>query len=585
MKRKILVVDDSANIRKIIQLTFEGLYEVIPIENAEMALLFLENHGLPDIFLIDANMPGMTGYELSKILKSTEISALVPIILMIGTFDTFDDELGKDSNHDLLVTKPFDSDLIIRTIDEQIEKGDERRIIFKAKQKSVSTIPVDFESPLNLTQTESDNIGEEPGEGEDESVDESVDENGDENGMIAEEPELNDAQNIESESSPSPDEEDEHTHTENKGEQIDDPPYQYQPSHEEQINEEISETAEFDEETSELAQTADESIEENGELERIESDDMDSHSSKMDDEISDFKEIDQEKDKPSSDEVTISEEETFSTREEEPQNLDDETFPAAEETDPHDLDEEPTRPIQIDAILDQIEDMDDENTLTETPGPEHTNEMIEEPDEETVLDELPEEESESISPDSRSSQPDDLGDELEKPDPVISDDEEETYFESIEEVPETNHSDQEKEFAEQLPEAATSSPSEIISHDTKSPEKDEDQEIQIDSTEPEQNDDVSINFVGADSRALTRSEKISFKFQTHPETTEEQNSTHAQETVELTPLEIDKVAAYLIDQYGENLADMIAQRVVDQVMSQLSSRLLKNLANILKETD
>jgi CheY-like chemotaxis protein len=107
--RKLLLADDSIAIQKVIDLTFtdEGM-EVTTVGDGRDALEKL-NQFKPDVVLADVFMPGVDGYELCKFIKQSERFADVPVMLLIGTFEPFDEAEAKLAGADDVVTKPFQS--------------------------------------------------------------------------------------------------------------------------------------------------------------------------------------------------------------------------------------------------------------------------------------------------------------------------------------------------------------------------------------------------------------------------------------------------------------------------------------------
>ncbi|HEY3103279.1 MAG TPA: response regulator [Pyrinomonadaceae bacterium] len=113
---KLLLADDSAAIRKVIDLTFtdEGM-QVTTVGDGHDALEEL-NQSKPDIVLADIYMPGVDGYELCKFIKQSERFRGVPVMLLVGSFEPFDEAEAKRAGADDVVTKPFQSirDLVSR---------------------------------------------------------------------------------------------------------------------------------------------------------------------------------------------------------------------------------------------------------------------------------------------------------------------------------------------------------------------------------------------------------------------------------------------------------------------------------------
>jgi CheY-like chemotaxis protein len=114
--RKLLLADDSIAIQKVIDLTFtdEGM-EVTTVGDGRDALEKL-NQFTPDVVLADIYMPGVDGYELCKFIKEDERFRGVPVMLLVGSFEPFDEAEAKRAGADDVVTKPFQSirDLVSR---------------------------------------------------------------------------------------------------------------------------------------------------------------------------------------------------------------------------------------------------------------------------------------------------------------------------------------------------------------------------------------------------------------------------------------------------------------------------------------
>ncbi len=114
--RTLLLADDSVAIQKVIDLTFtdEGM-QVITTGDGRDALEKLKQ-SKPDVVLADVFMPGVDGYELCKFIKQNEQFRGVPVMLLVGSFEPFDEAEAKRAGADDVVTKPFQSirDLVSR---------------------------------------------------------------------------------------------------------------------------------------------------------------------------------------------------------------------------------------------------------------------------------------------------------------------------------------------------------------------------------------------------------------------------------------------------------------------------------------
>lgn len=102
---QVLVVDDDAHIQQLvsIHLNREG-YQVAQANNAEEALAFLENNTI-DLAIVDVMMPGMDGFELTKILSE---DFHLPVILLTAKGQLDDKERGFVSGSEDYIVKPFE---------------------------------------------------------------------------------------------------------------------------------------------------------------------------------------------------------------------------------------------------------------------------------------------------------------------------------------------------------------------------------------------------------------------------------------------------------------------------------------------
>lgn len=111
--RKLLLADDSVTIQKVVDLTFtdEGL-EVLTVGDGQQALDKLAEF-MPDIVLADVFMPKVNGYELCAHVKHDERFRHIPVMLLVGSFEPFDEAEARRVGADDYLTKPFQS---IRTL-------------------------------------------------------------------------------------------------------------------------------------------------------------------------------------------------------------------------------------------------------------------------------------------------------------------------------------------------------------------------------------------------------------------------------------------------------------------------------------
>ncbi|MFN7962153.1 MAG: response regulator [Thermoanaerobaculia bacterium] len=116
MPRSILLADDSVTIQKVIELTFmDEDFEVTSVSNGSAAIERLgEMH--PDLVIADVHMPGASGYDVCRMVKRVYPS--VPVMLLVGTFEAFDEAEARAAGADRDLKKPFDSHELLSTVRE-----------------------------------------------------------------------------------------------------------------------------------------------------------------------------------------------------------------------------------------------------------------------------------------------------------------------------------------------------------------------------------------------------------------------------------------------------------------------------------
>lgn len=117
--RQCLIVDDSRVVRKISRRIVEDLgYVVIEAENGQEALARCKA-AMPDLILLDWDMPVMTGIEFITALRAMESPFRAKAVFCTSKNDTMDIARGIGAGADEYVIKPFD-ETALRTKLERI---------------------------------------------------------------------------------------------------------------------------------------------------------------------------------------------------------------------------------------------------------------------------------------------------------------------------------------------------------------------------------------------------------------------------------------------------------------------------------
>jgi len=125
MEQKLLIVDDEAHIRMLIEQTLEDLedegVELLFAENGEQALELIKKEE-PNLVFLDVMMPKMNGMEVCfKVKKELHLSH-VYIILLTAKGQEVDRQKGLDMGADRYMTKPFDPDEMLAIAEEILKK-------------------------------------------------------------------------------------------------------------------------------------------------------------------------------------------------------------------------------------------------------------------------------------------------------------------------------------------------------------------------------------------------------------------------------------------------------------------------------
>jgi two-component system cell cycle response regulator DivK len=107
MTKRILVVDDNEDNRQILIDLFTGAgYEVIEAHTGLDAVT-IATREVPDLVLMDIQLPGIDGYEATRRIKAQTALASVPVIAVTSYALAGDDRKAADAGCDDYVTKPF----------------------------------------------------------------------------------------------------------------------------------------------------------------------------------------------------------------------------------------------------------------------------------------------------------------------------------------------------------------------------------------------------------------------------------------------------------------------------------------------
>lgn len=132
MKGKVLIVEDSLTIQRVFELAFlRSGYQVTYIDRGE-DLKSMAQELKPELIICDLTLPDIDGYQAVSELKKETLLSSIPVLLLAGSIEPFDEDLFKSSGADGVIFKPFDSQELLDKVEEllrdkvQVAERDER---------------------------------------------------------------------------------------------------------------------------------------------------------------------------------------------------------------------------------------------------------------------------------------------------------------------------------------------------------------------------------------------------------------------------------------------------------------------------
>jgi putative two-component system response regulator len=115
----VFVIDDRATNLMIANEALKNTYKVLTIPSADKMFKLLEKI-LPEVILLDIEMPEMNGFETIKKLKSDERYKSIPVIFLTGNYD----EKNKNEAFSLgavdLIVKPFSNEKLLEAVSAHV---------------------------------------------------------------------------------------------------------------------------------------------------------------------------------------------------------------------------------------------------------------------------------------------------------------------------------------------------------------------------------------------------------------------------------------------------------------------------------
>lgn len=139
-KQQILVVDDDKEVVRLMRAYLEQAgYEVLTAYDGETAVHNLRREN-PDLVLLDLMLPGMDGWEITRLMRSDVNLATIPIIMLTARVDDIDKIVGLEMGADDYVTKPYNPREVVARVKARLRTTDS----FQAQALRVGELEMDM---------------------------------------------------------------------------------------------------------------------------------------------------------------------------------------------------------------------------------------------------------------------------------------------------------------------------------------------------------------------------------------------------------------------------------------------------------
>ena len=116
MAHKLLLADDSITMQKVVALSLANQGITVTAVSSGDDAIAKARELQPGLVIADVVMPGKDGYEVCRALKSDPATRHIPVLLLYGNFEPFDEQKAREVGADDTIQKPFESAQLIQKV-------------------------------------------------------------------------------------------------------------------------------------------------------------------------------------------------------------------------------------------------------------------------------------------------------------------------------------------------------------------------------------------------------------------------------------------------------------------------------------
>lgn len=146
--KKLLVIDDSDQIRWFLKLALGKEYRILEAHNGEEGVMMAKKER-PDGILCDVMMPVKDGFTACREIKTNPATSQTVVIMLTAKVENEDVIAGIEAGADDYITKPFDLEVLRSKLISQLKRRDQMRAFYTQSAPDTEETAVAMPAPLN----------------------------------------------------------------------------------------------------------------------------------------------------------------------------------------------------------------------------------------------------------------------------------------------------------------------------------------------------------------------------------------------------------------------------------------------------
>ena len=125
---RILLIDDDFNLLQMVKLMLERVGHQVEISKDGERGIALAAQNQPDVAIIDVMMPGLSGYDVIRKLRTDPQTARIPIIILTARSQPMDKEMALEAGANAFLSKPVTANELVDRVDAVLRAGVNYRV-------------------------------------------------------------------------------------------------------------------------------------------------------------------------------------------------------------------------------------------------------------------------------------------------------------------------------------------------------------------------------------------------------------------------------------------------------------------------